>query len=290
MRRINTIERPFCVLPDARRAQEVLASKLSATRLAAGFGRRIVIRDVDLAIEPGCLTVLLGPNGSGKSTLLSTLARLLPPRQGSVLLDGADISRRPTLEVARKLGLLPQQPPVPEGLTVAELVGRGRFPHQGFLRHWSRRDEAAVDEAMALTGISHLATTDVEALSGGQRQRVWISMVLAQKTPLLLLDEPTTFLDIANQVAILTLLRRLVRHHGRTIVCVLHDLNMALQYADRFVFVKDGVIKHTVADPKQCTGAIIEEVFDTSAIMVPHPQTGLPVFLPRYPDAQGAPA
>lgn len=239
-----------------------------------------MVAGIALEIASGQLTALLGPNGSGKSTLLSAFARLLPARHGSVLLDGRDIAHQPTLQVARRLGMLPQQPPVPEGISTFDLVARGRFPHQGFLRHWSRADEAAVADAMALTGIEELAERPVESLSGGQRQRVWIAMVLAQETPLLLLDEPTTFLDVAHQVAILDLLRDLVHKHGRTVVCVLHDLNMALQYADHLVFLKDGTVRHRLADPALCSCAIVEDVFDLACVSVPHPQTGLPVFLP----------
>lgn len=260
---------------------------ITAHDLSAGYGSVTAIRGIELSIEEGRLTALLGPNGSGKSTLLSALARLLPARAGTVVLDGHDIAKLPPRQMACKLGLLPQQPPIPEGITVFELVARGRFPHQGFLRHWSKKDELAVSEAITLTGIADLTERPVETLSGGQRQRVWIAMVLAQETPLLLLDEPTTFLDVAHQIAILDLLRNLVRHHGRTVVCVLHDLNMALQYADRLVFLKEGVVRHVLSAATECTDETVQDVFDLQAITVLHPQTGLPVFLPYAPTEHG---
>nr|WP_299501820.1 ABC transporter ATP-binding protein [uncultured Rhizobium sp.] len=268
-------------------AEISLQQGIAAHDLSAGYGSVSAIRDIQLRIEEGRMTALLGPNGSGKSTLLSALARLLPARAGTVVLDGHDIAQLQPRQMARKLGLLPQQPPVPEGITVFDLVARGRFPHQGFLRHWSNQDESAVTEAITLTGIADLAERPVETLSGGQRQRVWIAMVLAQETPLLLLDEPTTFLDVAHQVAILDLLRNLVRHHRRTVVCVLHDLNMALQYADRLVFLKEGVVRHVLSAATDCTDEIVRDVFDLQAVTMLHPQTGLPVFLPYAPTLPG---
>jgi iron complex transport system ATP-binding protein len=254
--------------------------RLEARGLAVAHGPATILSGIDLLIEPGRFTVLLGPNGSGKSTLLAALSRLLPPAAGQVLLDGAEISRLSTREVARRLGLLPQQPFLPEGLSVADLVGRGRFPHQGFLRQWSHQDEAAVTWAMAVTGIADLAGRQVDSLSGGQRQRVWIAMVLAQETGLILLDEPTTFLDLHHQIEILEMLAGLVRAHGRTVVCVLHDLNLALQYAERLLFLKDGEIRHRLEGPQSCTAAMIHEIFDTPVVMLHHPLSGRPVFLP----------
>ncbi|UJW73792.1 ABC transporter ATP-binding protein [Rhizobium sp. SL42] len=263
-----------------------LQQGIAAHDLAAGYGRDNAIRGIRLGVEEGFMTALIGPNGSGKSTLLAALARILPARTGRVVIDGHDIGRLKPRQMARKLGMLPQQPPVPEGITVFDLVARGRFPHQGFLRHWSSEDESAVAKAIALTGIADLQQRPVETLSGGQRQRAWIAMVLAQETPLLLLDEPTTFLDISHQVAILDLLRDLVRHHGRTVICVLHDLNMALQYADRLIFLKEGSIRHVLAEPSDCTDEIVRDVFDLQAVAIRHPQTGLPVFLPFSPTVQ----
>ncbi|WP_144428359.1 ABC transporter ATP-binding protein [Azospirillum thiophilum] len=253
---------------------------LAVEGLAVGHDGRRVLERADFQIEAGRFTVLLGPNGSGKSTLLAAMARLLPPMAGSVLLDGADIARLPTRAVSRKLGLLPQQPLVPEGLSVFDLVSRGRFPHQGLFRQWSAADEAAVGRAMAVTGVADLAARGVDSLSGGQRQRVWIAMVLAQETPVILLDEPTTFLDMRHQIDILAMLATLVRDHGRTIVCVLHDLNLALQHADRFLFLKGGGIRHRLDHPAACTAAIVGDVFDMPVAGLSHPETGLPVFVP----------
>jgi len=255
--------------------------RLSAHALTVGYGRTPVLHAVHLEVAPGQMTVLLGPNGSGKSTLLATLARLQAPLSGQVLLDGRAIHERPTREVARQLGLLPQQAPVPEEIDVAELVGRGRFPHRRRFSGPSAGDEAAVSRALALTGLADLAREPVESLSGGQRQRAWIAMVLAQETGLILLDEPTTYLDLHHQVELLSLLRRLVREEGRTIVCVLHDLNLALQYADRLVLMKGGAIRHRLDSPAACSAAMVEEVFATPVLALSHPETGLPVFLPR---------
>ena len=188
----------------------------------------------------GRVTAIVGPNACGKSTLLRGLARLLKPSGGQVILDGHDIGGLHTKEVARRLGLLPQTSIAPEGITVADLVSRGRFPHQKVLRQWSRDDEAAVADAMRCTGVTDLAGRLVDELSGGQRQRVWVAMVLAQQTPLVLLDEPTTYLDIAHQVELLDLFAMLNREQNRTVVAVLHDLNHACRYADQIIVMKDG--------------------------------------------------
>lgn len=265
----------------------LLPAILTAAQLSSGYGRYRVLQGLDLAIARDRFTVLLGPNGCGKSTLLANFARLLPPQSGSVLLDGRDIARQNTVDVAKKLGLLPQQPPVPDGLSVFELVARGRYPHQGLFRQWSRQDERAVEEAMVMADIGEWRHQPVDQLSGGQRQRVWLAMVLAQETPVLLLDEPTSFLDMAHQIAILALLRQLVRDHKRTIICVLHDLNMALQYGDDFIFMKQGHIAHILHDARACTPEIVADVFEVQSLCVPHPQSGLPVFLPAFLPASG---
>ncbi|GAA0829880.1 ABC transporter ATP-binding protein [Marinomonas arenicola] len=257
------------------------AAPLSTLHLDAGHGSKQILKDINLTIPDGKMTVLLGPNGSGKSTLLSTLARLISPMKGQVLLQGNNIAQLPTREVARQLGLLPQHTIVPEDLTVKDLVSRGRFPHQGFLKQWSKQDEAAVDHALAVTGTQELAERPVDSLSGGQRQRVWIAMVLAQETNLILLDEPTTFLDMRHQVELLEMLVDLVQQHGRTIVCVLHDLNLSLQYADHLIFLKEGEIRHTLSHPSHCNSKMVEEVFETQVLAVTHPETGLPIFLPK---------
>ena len=205
-----------------------------------GYDGRVVVDGVTLDVPAGRVTVVVGPNGCGKSTLLRGLGRLLRPSGGAVLLDGDEIGTLRTREVARRLGLLPQQPIVPEGVSVLELVERGRHPHHGLFRTWSRTDEEAVASALERTDLVHLAAVPVDSLSGGQRQRVWLAMVLAQATPVLLLDEPTSFLDIAHQLDVLDLVRRLCDESGTTVVMVLHDLAMAARYADHLVAMRDG--------------------------------------------------
>ncbi|WP_102509940.1 ABC transporter ATP-binding protein [Sanguibacter massiliensis] len=253
---------------------------LAAAGLSLGYGERLVVDDLSVTIPPGKVTVVVGANACGKSTLLRGLARLLAPRSGVVLLDGADIANRPTKDVARVLGLLPQTPLAPDGITVADLVGRGRYPHQGWLRRWTPDDDAAVAEALELTGVLNLAGRSVDELSGGQRQRVWIAMTLAQRTPLLLLDEPTTFLDVAHQVDVLDLLADLNRDLGRTVVMVLHDLNLAARYAHHLVAMKDGRIVAEGAPADVVTEAVVEEVFGLRSRVVPDPVTGTPLVVP----------
>lgn len=253
---------------------------LAAAGLHAGYGDAAVLRDLSVAIAPASFTMIVGANGCGKSTLLRALGRLLRPQAGSVLLDGRDIHAQPSREVARRLGLLPQSPVAPEGLTVRELVGRGRFPHQRLLRQWSVADERAVDEALAATDLSALADRCVDELSGGQRQRAWIAMVLAQETELVLLDEPTTFLDLAHQVEVLELLDSLVHEHGRTVVVVLHDLNQAARYADLLVALVAGRV-HAAGPPAAIVDdAFVREVFGLEARVVADPVTGTPLCLP----------
>ena len=229
----------------------------------------------------------MGANGSGKSTLLSTIARMLKPHGGSVLLDGKAIYQQPTKAVSRQLGILPQSPLVPERLTVFELVSRGRFPWQNMLSQWTDDDERAVEQALQLTGTADFAHLPVESLSGGQRQRCWIAMALAQQTPVILLDEPTTFLDLRYQVEILELLHSLTRHHGRTVVVVLHDLNFAVNYGDMLVFLKQGTLQGVVHDGENCTPELIKHVFDVDVQMSVNPLTGKPFFMPfRAPGGQ----
>lgn len=244
--------------------------------LSAGYGQTLIVDDIHLTIPHGKMTVLAGANGSGKSTLLSTIARMLKPLGGSVRLDGQTIHTMPTRAVARQLGILPQSPLTPEGLTVFELVSRGRYPWQGLMRQWSDADERAVEEAMALTGTAEFAHLPVDSLSGGQRQRCWIAMALAQETPTILLDEPTTWLDLRYQVDILELLQTLTREHGRTVVTVLHDLNFAVNYADILVFLKKGRIAGVVDENASCTPELIKTVFDVEVQMSLNPQTGKP--------------
>ena len=254
--------------------------RLRIDTLKAGYGQRLVVDGVSFTVAAGRMTALIGPNGSGKSTLLATMARLLQPMGGSVLLDGRAVHRRATRALARELGLLPQSPLVPEGLTAYELVSRGRHPHQGFLSPWSDTDEAAVEEAMRLTGTRDFAGTPVAALSGGQRQRCWIAMAMAQETSVILLDEPTTFLDLRYQVEVLDLLARLARDHGRTVVVVLHDLNMALSYADTVLCLKDGRIRAVAGEGRSLDAADVADIFGVAVEALVHPRTGKPVFVP----------
>lgn len=252
---------------------------LEARDLTFGYGNRPVGEHVDLEVETGSFTVIVGPNACGKSTLLRALSRLLKPTAGEVLLDGKAISSIGSKQVARRLGLLPQTALAPEGITVSDLVGRGRHPYQSALRQWSRADEEACSEALDVTGISDLATRLVEELSGGQRQRAWIAMVLAQQTELLLLDEPTTFLDIAHQVELMELLTRL-NQEGRTIVAVLHDLNQAARYGSRIVAMRDGSIVAEGTPAEVVTEAVVQKVFDLPCRVIEDPVSGAPLVLP----------
>ena len=256
------------------------SDRLQARGLRLGYGERPVLDGLDLVVPDGSFTVLVGPNACGKSTLLRGLARMLRPRAGSVLLDGAEVSSLPAKEVARRLGLLPQGPTAPEGMTVVDLVGRGRYPHQGLLGRWSAADEAAVAEAMAATGTAELAGRDVEELSGGQRQRVWLAMALAQQTPLLLLDEPTTYLDIAHQVEVMDLLADLHDAGGRTLVAVLHDLNHAARYATHLVAMREGAVVAQGPPAEVVTAELVEAVFGLRCRVVPDPETGTPLVVP----------
>ena len=264
------------------------SSRLSAAGLSLGYADRPVVRDLDLAVPDGKVTVIVGANGCGKSTLLRGLARLLTPTTGTVLLDGRSIHRRPSREIARSLGLLPQNPVAPEGLTVADLVGRGRHPHQGPLRRWSITDDAAVARALELTGTLDLAHRPVEDLSGGQRQRVWIAMALAQETDLLLLDEPTTYLDVAHQVEVLDLLHDLNAHRGATVLMVLHDLNLAGRYADHLLALREGQVVAAGAPSDIITPALVREVFGLRAQVIQDPVAGTPLVIPLGRHHQGS--
>ncbi|MGY5883867.1 ABC transporter ATP-binding protein [Modestobacter lacusdianchii] len=254
--------------------------RLAADRVRLAYGEKVVVDDLDLQLTEGSFTAIVGPNGCGKSTLLKALGRLLRPTAGSVLLDGRAITSTPTREVAKVLGLLPQTPLAPEGLTVADLVARGRHPHQSWLRQWSSDDEAVVAEALRWTDMAELADAPVDALSGGQRQRAWISMALAQGTDLLLLDEPTTYLDLAHQVDVLELVARLHTERGRTVVVVLHDLNLAARYAQRLVAMKDGVLVAEGTPAEVLTEQLLADVFELEARVVPDPVTGTPMVVP----------
>jgi iron-siderophore transport system ATP-binding protein len=254
--------------------------RLAAESVSLAYDDRVVVRDLDLQLTDGSFTAIVGPNGCGKSTLLRALGRLLRPAGGRVLLDGRAIARTPTREVARVLGLLPQTPVAPEGLTVGDLVARGRHPHQSWLRQWSRDDEAAVAEALTWTDMADLADRPVDELSGGQRQRAWISMALAQGTDLLLLDEPTTYLDLSHQIDVLELVARLHAERGRTVVVVLHDLNLAARYAQRLVAMDDGALVASGLPDEVLTEQLLAEVFDLEARIVPDPVTGTPMVVP----------
>lgn len=257
------------------------AHDLRADSLTLGYDGRVVVESLDLAVPDGRVTVIVGPNACGKSTLLRSFARLLRPDAGTVTLDGIDVHRVPTRRLATMVGLLPQQPIAPEGITVGDLVGRGRFPRQGMFRQWSSEDEAAVASALRSTDTIHLAARPVDELSGGQRQRVWIAMALAQQTDVLLLDEPTTFLDVTHQIEVLDLLHELNLERGTTIVMVLHDLNLAARYADHLVVMAGGrvVVEGVPADI--LTPEIIREAFGLDALVIPDPVSGSPLVVPK---------
>ena len=254
-------------------------SRLAARGVTVGYGGRAVIDELDVAIPPGVITTIIGPNGCGKSTLLKTLSRLLKPAAGSVVLDGEDIGRLRTRDVAKKLGLLPQAPVAPEGLTVADLVARGRHPHQSWLRQWSSDDADVVERALAMTGVSDLADRPVDALSGGQRQRVWISMTLAQGTELLLLDEPTTYLDLAHALDVLDLVDDL-HESGCTVVMVLHDLNLATRYSDNLVVMREGSILAQGHPRDVITAELLHEAFGLRARVIDDPVGDRPLIVP----------
>jgi iron complex transport system ATP-binding protein len=254
-------------------------TELRADRLSLAYDRRTVVADLDLTLPPHGFTVIVGPNACGKSTLLRGMARLLRPQSGAVLLDGDDIHRLPTKQVARRLGLLPQSPVAPAGVTVEALVRRGRFPHQRLLGGWTAADQAAVDHALDRTGLGTLRERDVDELSGGQRQRAWIALALAQDTPLLLLDEPTTYLDLRHQLDVLDLLAEL-DDAGRTVVAVLHDLNHACRYADHLLVMKDGRVVATGPPAEVLTTELVADVFEVACRIVPDPETETPLVVP----------
>ncbi|MDQ1050401.1 ABC transporter ATP-binding protein [Streptomyces sp. V4I2] len=255
------------------------AARLAARGVTVGYGTRIVIDDLDVEIPPGVITTIIGPNGCGKSTLLRTLSRLLKPTKGTVVLDGDDIVKLKTRDVAKKLGLLPQAPVAPEGLTVSDLVARGRHPHQSWLRQWSSDDVAVVERALAMTGVSDLADRPVDSLSGGQRQRVWISMTLAQGTDLLLLDEPTTYLDLAHAVDVLDLVDDL-HESGCTVVMVLHDLNLATRYSDNLIVMREGSVLAQGHPRDVITAELLHEAFGLRAKVIDDPVGDRPLIVP----------
>ncbi|MFG2159336.1 ABC transporter ATP-binding protein [Streptomyces olivaceus] len=263
-------------------------NRLTAENVTLAYDQRVIAKQLSVEIPDNSFTVIVGPNACGKSTLLRALSRMLKPSEGRVLLDGSVIQSTPAKQVARTLGLLPQSSIAPDGITVGDLVGRGRYPHQGLLRQWSTEDERVVQESMARTGISELAERYVDELSGGQRQRVWIAMALAQQTPLLLLDEPTTYLDIQHQIDVLDLCAELHEEQGRTLVAVLHDLNHAARYATHLIALREGEIIAEGAPKDVVTADLVERVFGLRCQVIDDPETGTPLVVPAARKARGA--
>jgi len=253
---------------------------LAVEAATIGYDERVVVHDMTLEIPQGAITTIVGANACGKSTLLRAMARLLKTTSGTVLLDGRPIGDLPSREVATVLGLLPQTPVSPEGIAVADLVGRGRYPHQGWFRRWTHDDDVAVEEALAATDTLDLADRSIDELSGGQRQRVWIAMALAQQTDVLLLDEPTTFLDVAHQVEVLDLLTDLNRRRGTTIVMVLHDLNLAARYADHLVAIRSGRLYSQGSPAEVVTEQMVSDVFGMTSRVITDPVSQTPLVLP----------
>lgn len=257
-----------------------MTSRLRARALTLSYDGAPVVRDLDFDVPHGEITAIIGPNGCGKSTLLRGLGRVMAPASGEVLLDDVPLQKMPTRQVARRISLLPQGPEAPAGLTVAELVARGRHPHQRWFEQFGRADEHLVREAMAATGVDHLADVPLDELSGGQRQRAWLSMTLAQQTDIVLLDEPTTYLDLAHQVEVLELVHQLDVQHDRTVLMVLHDISLAARYASHIVVMKDGRIVASGAPDAVITEQLLEHVFGLRAAILTEPVLGRPHVLP----------
>lgn len=253
---------------------------LNAKDLTLKYDQRCVVDGLSAEIPEGKVTMIVGANACGKSTLLRGLSRLLKPAAGAVTLDGKDIHSLPARELACTLGLLPQHPTAPDGITVRDLVGRGRYPHQGFFRSWGERDETAVQRALEATETHTLAERNVDELSGGQRQRVWIAMALAQETDVLLLDEPTTYLDLAHQVEVLDLVTDLNRQRGTTVAIVLHDLNLAARYADTVIAMKGGAVVAVGSPLEVVTEGLVRSVFGLESRVIPDPVSGTPLIIP----------
>ncbi|WP_189589608.1 ABC transporter ATP-binding protein [Streptomyces massasporeus] len=265
-------------------------NRLSAENVTLAYDQRVIAEHLSVEIPDQSFTVIVGPNACGKSTLLRALSRMLKPSEGRVLLDGNVIQSMPAKKVARTLGLLPQSSVAPDGITVADLVGRGRYPHQGILRQWSTQDERVVQESMRQTGVAELGDRYVDELSGGQRQRVWIAMALAQQTPLLLLDEPTTYLDIQHQIDVLDLCAELHEEQGRTLVAVLHDLNHAARYATHLIALREGRVIAEGAPKDIVTAELVEEVFGLRCQVIDDPETGTPLVVPAARKARAGTA
>ena len=253
----------------------------AAKNVVAGYDKKIIINGIDVVIPSNKISVIIGANACGKSTLLKTLARLLRPTSGEIVLDGKRIGAIPSKQLAQVLGLLPQSPVVPEGIMVSDLVARGRFPYQTFLKGMGKKDYEAVEEALDIMGITELSNRSVDELSGGQRQRVWIAVALAQQTDILLLDEPTTFLDIAYQIEILDLLTDLNRKRGTTIVMVLHDINMSARYADYIFAVHKGILVSQGAPSEVITERLIKQVFGLDCMVIKDPVSCSPFIVPK---------
>ena len=264
----------------ASTAQQLDSTALHVKDLSVGYGERTVLDTLNVDIKRGAVTSIVGPNGCGKSTLLRTMSRLLNPAKGEIVLDGKSIHDIPTRKLATQLGLLPQTPIAPDGIVVADLVGRGRTPHQGILGRWSQQDYDIVAEALETTGISDLAERSIDELSGGQRQRVWIAMALAQRTETLLLDEPTTYLDVKHQLAVLDLLTELNRDRGTTIVMVLHDLNLAARYSDELVAVSGGKVFAHGHPREVITKENVKSVFGIDSVIITDPVSDQPAVMP----------
>ncbi|WP_153812290.1 ABC transporter ATP-binding protein [Streptomyces sp. SUK 48] len=256
-----------------------MSARLTAREITLRYGDRVVATRLSLDIPDGAFTAVVGPNACGKSTLLRAFVRLLRPAEGHVELDGREVGSYPSKELARQVGFLPQDPLAPDDVKVRQLVARGRFPHQSLLSLWSASDERAVTEAMAAAGVLELAGRPVQELSGGQRQRVWIAMALAQQTPYLLLDEPTSFLDITHQYQLLRLLAQL-RDQGRTVIAVLHDINQACRFADHLVAMRDGRVVAEGRPADIVDAALIKDVFDLPSVIVPDPVAATPMVVP----------
>lgn len=254
---------------------------LTTRHLSLGYAGRTIVHEVSTELPAGRITAIIGPNGCGKSTLLRGLAHLLEPQRGVVHLDGRDLATIGSRELATKIGLLPQEPIAPDGITVADLIGRGRHPHQRWFRQWSAADEAAVTQAMSSTGLIDLADAPIDELSGGQRQRVWIALALAQDPDVMLLDEPTTYLDLAHQLDVLGLLAAINQQHHRTIVLVLHDLNMAARYAHHLIAMRDGELIAQGTPHDIVTSGMVREVFGVEATIITDPVTDSPLVLPH---------
>ena len=253
---------------------------LQTKDLTLAYGERTIIDQMDLDIPKGEITVFIGGNGCGKSTLLRSIARLMKPKEGSVLLDGESISSLSTKEVARKMAILPQTPVSPEGLTVLQLVKQGRYPHQSWLKQWSRKDEEIVEDALRATGMEEFRDRKVDELSGGQRQRAWIALTLAQDTDIILLDEPTTYLDMTHQIEILDLLFELNEREGRTIVMVLHDINLACRYAHNIVAIRDREVYAQGKPEEVISCELVKHVFGMDCQVSSDPLFGTPLCIP----------